>query len=814
MRPNPPSAQPEAVPFTTIYKGLLVAFVILCLLSGFLWNRIITSGLVIDTDLRALLPDTDDNVLSRLAETRLLNQLGNMVIVLVGAKTPETAVQAANFASDWLQSKTALQADLNPPLSQDPQQLILQLKDHRFHLLTPEQRQLLKNDNVQLLIDKSWASILGPSSWARITSVQEDPFALFDNFVEWLGQTSGTAGITRYGEYSLFSTAQRPGWFFAPLYINTGAKAFELEAQARTITDLTRLQDELQQRFSGIQTLKSGIIFHAAEAAQRARGEVMFIGAGSLLGIIVLFLAAFRSVTPLVMSLASVLFGCIIAFSIVHYFYSGLHIITLVFGAALIGVSVDYSLHYFTRKFSSDTVNGRFAILKSIFPAISLGLVTSVIGYGSLGQAPLPGLNQIAVFSVTGLIGAWLFVVVIYPWLGIGAPKPIPAYLIRWAVLPQRVWQGLQQRRLSPAFFLLGLTVLGVIGSALSFTSSDDIRVLHRPSVALLEQDNALKTIINSYAGNQFFIVTGATEQQLLQNEELLRPHLDALLNTKAITGYQAISRFLPSISRQQENYSLQKRKLYSDGDGSNSGPASRFMAKLGFQANSIEQLLQQFTRQTNDYLSPENWPGLQASGLKLLWLGRIENNFASLILLRGINDTDALVTTATRFDNVVFINKITELSNILQQQRYMASIMLVLAYVAVIFLLLLRYRRINAIMLPLVPLVSTLFTIILLSSFGMSIGLFQLFAMFLILGLGMDYSIFIYESPATETASHTAILFSAVTSCLSFGLLALSSTPMVQFFGATVLIGSILNLLLAPAVACLSPHNKSLPTL
>jgi len=107
---------------------------------------------------------------------------------------------------------------------------------------------------------------------------------------------------------------------------------------------------------------------------------------------------------------------------------------------------------------------------------------------------------------------------------------------------------------------------------------------------------------------------------------------------------------------------------------------------------------------------------------------------------------------------------------------------------------------------LALVPLVSTLLTITLLSGIGMSISLFHLFAMFLILGLGMDYSIFIYESSTAETASHTAILFSAITSCLSFGLLALSSTPMVQFFGATVLIGSIFNLALAPAVARLSP--------
>lgn len=809
MRPDELPGMQNTRTFTAIYRGLVATFVVLSLVSGFLLSDIIRTGPVIDTDLRALLPDTGDNALSHHAETRLLNRLGNTIILLIGATTPETATKAADFGNAWLHSHTSLRVDPDSPLSHDPERLIQQMKNHRFHLLTPEQRQLLENNTVEVLVNKGWASVLGPQSWARITSTQEDPLALFDGFVERLSQTTGTANVTRQRGYPLFSTAQIPGWFFAPLYIDTGEQAFQLDAQANTVAALARLQEELEQRFPGIRALKSGVIFHAAEAAHRAQREVALIGLGSLLGIVVLFVVAFRSLTPLAMSLASVFFGCVIAFSLVHYLYSGLHIITLVFGAALIGVSVDYSLHYFTKRFSSATPGYRFASLRSIFPAICLGLITSVIGYGSLYQAPLPGLNQVALFSVTGLIGAWLFVVVVYPWLGIRDPKPLPVYLTRWALLPLHCWQGLGRRHLHPTALLVALSALGALGAWLTITTNDDIRVLHTPSTALLKEEKELKAIINSYAGNQLFIVTGPTEQRVLQNEEAFRPLLDELLESGAITGYQAISRLLPSIARQQKDYRLQKLKLYNGGDGVRPGPVPRFMEELGFDTATVEQLLHRFTVSEREYLIRENWPGLQASGLDLLWLGRIGDEFGTLILLQGIEDTAALAAAAARFDEVVFVDKVSELSRILEYQRRSAATMLALAYGVVIALLILRYRRLHAMLLALVPLVSTLLTITLLSSAGTPIGLFHLFAMFLILGLGMDYSIFVYESPATETASYTAILLSAITTSLSFGLLSLSSTPMVQFFGTMVLIGSCLNLILAPAVAHLSPGRR-----
>ncbi|MDB4430749.1 hypothetical protein N9148_01025, partial [bacterium] len=126
---------------------------------------------------------------------------------------------------------------------------------------------------------------------------------------------------------------------------------------------------------------------------------------------------------------------------------------------------------------------------------------------------------------------------------------------------------------------------------------------------------------------------------------------------------------------------------------------------------------------------------------------------------------------------------------------RESASRLLLIAIFFVGALLLFRFRRIQALVLLSVPLSSIALCIILFSVFGIAVSLFHIMAMFLILGLGMDYVIFATELSRDKIPTSLAITLSALTSLLSFGLLSLSSLPLVHAFGLTVLIGNTFNL-------------------
>ena len=123
------------------------------------------------------------------------------------------------------------------------------------------------------------------------------------------------------------------------------------------------------------------------------------------------------------------------------------------------------------------------------------------------------------------------------------------------------------------------------------------------------------------------------------------------------------------------------------------------------------------------------------------------------------------------------------------------ASKLLLVAYALIMLLILIRYRKLAAVNIVLVPLCATATLMIIFYGLGIPFNLFHVMALFLVLGCGMDYGIFAYEL-RDGSVTQLAILISAVTSLLSFGLLGLSSIPVAQSFGTILFLGNSFNLI------------------
>jgi len=776
--------------FQRFHHAAIGVLVILTILIIVFIISTIKQGLAVDTDLRGLLPRDTQHELVQSASDRLLKKVGDRIVLLLGSTELDDAIKAAKIVERALAGNESLHWPVAENRSAQQFRVIDLYKQHQYHLLTEENRDQLLAGEEGSIVKHASRLLYGLESWSRMTTPAEDPLGLLNEYI--LSLTADDNIHSLNNGLVVLDARSEDGRYYALLTANLGTGMMDMAAQEAVMVAVQNASEQLRRDFPNVSMLKSGAVFHAAQAAERAKKEASVIAIGSVLGIVVLFVIAFGSPYPLLLGLGSVVFGCLTAVTISSYLYPKIHILTLVFGASLIGVTIDYSLHYFARL--GRGAGSRLMTLRAIFPGILLGGITTVIGYSFLIQAALPGLVQISIFSVAGVIGAWLFVVCIYPYaIRVGRVK-YPAYLLNFALFPANFWRAFVPKTI--VITIIAIVILLAVVNSYFVKASDSVRLLHVPSPELILQEQKIQQIFKNYAPNQFYLVTAASEQALLEAEELFLPELDELVEAQVIESYDAITNYLPSIKRQRLNYQLLTSSLYGE-----TGVAMKFMAGAGFNDEAFSVVQKMLLASQYEYLLPAEWLRLASDEQSAFWLGDIGNVYASLITLYGVKDTDALKHAASDVSDVIFVNKIDELTNIMGMQRESASLLLVAAYIAVMLLLLFYYRKPHALILVLVPAISTLIALAIVTMSGSAVTIFHVFAMFLILGLGMDYGIFIYESAANDEACLVAVMLSAFTSCLSFGLLALSSTPMLHAFGMMILFGSLFNLFLAPLV-------------
>ncbi|MHB8723267.1 MAG: MMPL family transporter, partial [Steroidobacteraceae bacterium] len=171
-------------------------------------------------------------------------------------------------------------------------------------------------------------------------------------------------------------------------------------AQVRASTSLAAPAVQLKLSGPGV--------FAVDARAKIERAAVRLSIASSFLVVTLLF-AVYRSVAALALGLAPVASGAVIGIAAVALGFGAVHGITLGFGITLIGESVDYSIYFFVQSRRAPQTGAVSATWqRSWWPTIRLGMLTSVCGFASLLPSGFPGLAQLGLYSISGLVAAAL----------------------------------------------------------------------------------------------------------------------------------------------------------------------------------------------------------------------------------------------------------------------------------------------------------------------------------------------------------------------------------------------------------------------
>ena len=546
---------------------------------------------------------------------------------------------------------------------------------------------------------------------------------------------------------------------------------YNIDYQAQTAAFI----QQMNQQFSQLQVKPhwTGTLLFAQFGTNSAKEEISTIGVGSTIGILLLVWFGFRSVRPMLTEMVAVSTGSLVAFAVTYWIFGEIHLITLVFGASLIGVCVDFSFYFMAMQSQHRHLDG-FAVLKPLLPSLFIGLMTTLLAYVVLSFTPFPGFQQIAVFSMVGLTAAWITSILLLPRLP--ALNAEPAIRMLGFIGQARNYVQAHSRL---RYAMIAL-IVAVTGSSLLFLkSNDDIRNLQSMDQSLKQEDQYVRERFMQQQGSDYFVVRGKTLAELERHEQQLLSQLSVLQQQGKLQGMQALGQWLPSAAQQQQNIALLQ-----------SIPASALSEYAQAMQLSPPTVLQwQAQLKDRPLLTSAQF---QHHPLSFLQMSATER----LVMLQQVNDMHAVQQLSSA--NVQMLRPVHQLSELFQQHREHAQRLLIGALVLLAIGLGLLYGKKS--ILPLVlPVSMALMTAFAIQAWlGVEINLFSIMGTFLIIGIGVDYAIFYRHGHDHPQVVGMALFLCMMSTFFGFGLLSFSHTYAIHSFGLTVLLGVIFSFIYA----------------
>jgi predicted exporter len=693
------------------------------------------------------------------------------------------------------------------PVAADKDQAVL--LNHRY-LLSPDVRpERLTVAGLHAALQESLSLLSSSAGLMLQPLLTRDPTAELVHLVD--GMDTGSERHTVDGVWAS-SDGQR-----SLLVAQIQADGSDLDGQERALAAI-RQQFELvrqQEALPHARLLVSGPAVFATQSRHTIQSEatrLSMIGSGI---IFVLLLSIYRSPRALVLGLLPMASGALAGIAAVAWGFGTVHGITLGFGITLIGEAVDYAIYLFVQRG-----------VAGFWPTIRLGVLTSVIGFAAMLASGFPGLAQLGLFSMAGLVAA----AAVTRWV---LPGLIPA---GFAIRPTPRLDGLLLRAADQAPALRGALVL-VLGAAVATLVwhrdklwSHELSSLSPVSAEAMALDMRLRADMSAPDVRYLVVVRAHDAEAALHGAEQASAALQPLVDQGVILGVDSAAHYLPSAATQRQ------RQTALPDDATLRARFARAVQGLPFKPDKFEAFFadvaaarQQplLTRQglegasmalgVDSLLMRQSGQWTALVGLRLPPEPAIEPGQSGRPTLRQARGLDAeqarhMLRAAVSGAQVHFIDLKAESETLYSDYLGEAIRLSLLGALAIVLLLAVVLRSPSRLLRVVAPLLATVTLVAAgLVLTGPPLTLFHLVGLLLIVAIGSNYALFFdqrTQQGAGSASIVSSMVFANLTTVAGFGMLAWSQVPVLHAMGSTVGPGAMLALVLSavmhrPVSAC-----------
>ncbi len=767
------------------YRLLTIVFLLIftAVLTAFL-------RLTIDTDIVRSLP-SDKNVISDALDIFTSHPIHDQIAIDITLNTDDqnTLVNCGEYVEERLRSSTLFAKVGTDEMANLIPGLALHITDNLPILFSKQElEQLIAPRLEQTFIDHRLADIVQKLS--SLEGIGQSSFIASDplGFMEPI-----MAKLTMLAPLS--DTSIYKGFIFSPdkrhLLVTARPNSTGTDtASARQIAELLdSIATELNNTYTsiGINPVITPVgAYRAALDNERIiRHDVNWALFLSTAGIGLLLFIAFPRPLIGLFSLLPALAGTATALLIFSLFHSSISIMVLGFGGAIISITVDHGIAYLLFLDRPKSTKGKEA--SGEVRAIGfLAVLTTCGAFLTLGFSGFPVFVQLGQFTALGVLFSFLFVHFIFPHI---TPS-----------MPPSSRHNLPLQKAVDAFYNTGRTgaiAATFLAASLIFFARPDFNVslesMNTVSNDTRAADTAFTTVWGSINSNIVLMTTGSKQDIQRENDHILQQIKEDTASHKIASAFVP-SMIFPGDSLAQQNFDAwqsfwtENRVKELQKELSHSGDL------YGFAGNGFDQFLQ-------NIIAPKKDDNIEIPEEYYTMLG-ISNK--QTFLTQFIN-----VTPGTRYNSEHFNMRYGQIGKIFDSpyfSKQLADIlfrsfatMLGIIAISIVILLLFFYASWRLTLITLIPpIFSYICTLGTMKLIGHALDIPGLMLSIVILGMGIDYSIFFvraqqrYRNPAHPSFGliRMAVFMAGCSTIIGFGVLCLAEHSLLKSIGITSLLG------------------------
>ena len=777
-------------------RALAVGALVFLVLGAF-----VTLRMSVTTDITQFLPSSDAERDYTAARQLATGELSRTMVLLVGADSTADALRASRDFEVGLRADARVAdaisfLDAGPP--QNIEEAFWRIYGPRKFSFLADRAEAVPARLTDAALHRAAADLKEqlalPLSGLLSRVAPEDPTLVLPGLFK---QLAGGRGEGLQVVDGRFVTADGKA---AVLFVGTRAAAVDTDAQ-RPFLEAVREVFKRTVVATGLRLSlhESGMNRFAMRSESSIKADIERVSVGSLLGVLLFFGLLFGSPRLAIMVVPVLGAGFLSGTAACLWLFGSIHGLTLAFGAALIGVSVDYAVHFHCHHVLVRAHKSPRETLHGILRGLSLSGATTVVGFLALAISAFPGLREMAVFATAGIAGALLATVLLLPGLALDRP---PTRLGLWILTRiEAALAGRHGQRRWLALPILVVAALAAVGLP-SVRWNDSIAALNQVDPVLAAEDEAVQSRVTGYQKRRLVVALGADRQAALRVNDHVAEVLGVAERDGLIGGARTLATMLPSIERQQAVDAAVR-------SNSELWPRMRdALVKEDFRAEAFEPFRQALDEEPPPPLRYEDLMASPLSSLVRPFIVSMDDEFGVVSFVGELRDEERLRELLGEGEGARLVDIEAVLSGAYVSYRQRMIWLLSLGLMAVVGLVSLRHRALRPTLMALCPaLLAAAGTVGILSLAGQQLNLLSLVALLMVVSMGVDYGVFLAETcarPNALRATHLSVFVAGVSTILGFGLLAFSDQPALFSIGSTAGLGVLLCLLLAPTTCTL----------